>query len=211
VLQAAIAPAIEAIEAEAPALLSETSTGCSVNYHVTPVTHDPLKRAALTIYRPGTHVNKEALYFGAAAVDGVALTGANDYTLTFPAGQLPPVRAFWSLILYDATTFRLMLTRESRDRSVKENFLLPERYGVTPMRACSCPRRSVQRGYPPQVDTLLAVYVGDGDQQGAAGAAAGDRAGQARVDHGLRDGRDGSARGAGRHAHCHVRAEDFLQ
>jgi hypothetical protein len=108
VLQAAIAPAIEAIEAKAPALLSETSTGWSVNYHVTPVTHDPLKRAALTVYGPGTHVNKEALYFSAAAARGVALTGANEYTLTFPAGQLPPVGAFWSVILYDATTFWLV-------------------------------------------------------------------------------------------------------
>jgi hypothetical protein len=108
VLQAAIPPAIEAIEAGAPALLSETSTGWSVNYHVTPVTHDPLKRAALAIYGPGTHVNKEALYFSAAAVDGVTLTGTNEYTLTFPAGQLPPAGAFWSVILYDATTFWLV-------------------------------------------------------------------------------------------------------
>ena len=38
----------------------------------------------------------------------MTLTGANDYTLTFPAGQLPPVGAFWSLILYDATTFWLV-------------------------------------------------------------------------------------------------------
>ncbi len=108
ILQAAIAPAIGAIEAEGPALVSQTGTGWSVNYDVTPVTHDPLKRAALTLYGPGTHINKEALYFSAAAVDGVALTGASDYTLTFPAGQLPPVGAFWSLILYDATTFWLV-------------------------------------------------------------------------------------------------------
>jgi hypothetical protein len=108
VLQAAIAPAVEAIEAKVPALLSKTSTGWDVNYHVTPVTHDPLKRAALSIYGPGTHVSKEALYFNAAAVNGVTLTGANEYTLTFPAGQLPPVGAFWSVILYDATTFWLV-------------------------------------------------------------------------------------------------------
>ena len=92
VLQAAIAPAIGAIEVAIPALLTQTSTGWSVNYDVTPVTHDPLRRAALTIYGPGTHINSEALYFSAAAVDGVALTGANDYTLTFPAGKLQASR-----------------------------------------------------------------------------------------------------------------------
>jgi hypothetical protein len=43
VLQTAIAPAIEAIGARVPALVSETSTGWSVNYHVTPVTPDHLR------------------------------------------------------------------------------------------------------------------------------------------------------------------------
>jgi hypothetical protein len=34
--------------------------------------------------------------------DGQTLDGSqHNYTLTFPAGQLPPVNAFWSLIMYD--------------------------------------------------------------------------------------------------------------
>lgn len=32
---------------------------------------------------------------------GAQLSGANAYTVTFPAGQLPPVRGFWSLTLYN--------------------------------------------------------------------------------------------------------------
>ncbi|MCB0933022.1 MAG: DUF1254 domain-containing protein [Mycobacterium sp.] len=32
--------------------------------------------------------------------DGAPLTGADKYTLTFPAGQLPPVNAFWSVTMY---------------------------------------------------------------------------------------------------------------
>jgi len=32
--------------------------------------------------------------------DGQPLTGANNYTLTFPAGQLPPANAFWSVTMY---------------------------------------------------------------------------------------------------------------
>ena len=31
---------------------------------------------------------------------GGKLTGANNYTLTFPASQLPPVKAFWSVTMY---------------------------------------------------------------------------------------------------------------
>jgi len=37
-------------------------------------------------------------YFEAS---GALLSGANDYTLRFAPGQLPPVDAFWSLTMYE--------------------------------------------------------------------------------------------------------------
>jgi hypothetical protein len=107
VLQAAIKPAIGQILADLPTLQTQID-GWGVNLHVTAITHNPLRRAALTIDGPGTHIAKEALYFGIGQVDGLPLTGAHNYTLAFPKGQLPPVGAFWSLILYDATTFFLV-------------------------------------------------------------------------------------------------------
>ena len=37
--------------------------------------------------------------------NGATLDGSkHDYTLTFPAGQLPPVNAFWSVMMYDGKT-----------------------------------------------------------------------------------------------------------
>lgn len=106
-LQASIKPAIGRVLGDQPNLSTEVN-GWSVNLHVPNVTHDPLRRAALTIEGPGTHVAKGALYFSAAQVGGLPLTGVHDYRLTFPKGQLPPVGAFWSLILYDAKTFWLV-------------------------------------------------------------------------------------------------------
>ncbi len=45
--------------------------------------------------------NSEAMYpVLTTDSDGAPLTGADKYTLTFPAGQLPPVNAFWSVTMY---------------------------------------------------------------------------------------------------------------
>jgi hypothetical protein len=54
--------------------------------------------AALGIY--GNSV-QEAMYpVLATDADGQSLSGADNYTLTFAAGQLPPVNAFWSVTMY---------------------------------------------------------------------------------------------------------------
>lgn len=46
---------------------------------------------------------KEEAIYPVLAVDsnGEKLNGANRYTLTFPAGELPPVNAFWSTTMYE--------------------------------------------------------------------------------------------------------------
>lgn len=75
--------------------------GWKVNYRITNFMEDPLLRASVSRIGPGAHVAQEALYFGARADrDGQPLTGEHRYRIRFPEGGLPPVDAFWSLILY---------------------------------------------------------------------------------------------------------------
>jgi hypothetical protein len=52
----------------------------------------------------------EAVYVLAkSSGDGTRLDGSeHNYTLTFPAGQFPPVNAFWSLTIYDGKTRQLI-------------------------------------------------------------------------------------------------------
>ena len=67
---------------------------------------DWLKRAAVA--KAGIYANDplEATYpLTRTDAVGEALDGSkHSYTLTFPAGQLPPVNAFWSVTMYDGKT-----------------------------------------------------------------------------------------------------------
>jgi len=67
---------------------------------------DWLKRAAAA--KGGIYGNDaiEAMYpLTKTLADGEMLDGSkHNYTLTFPAGQFPPVNAFWSITMYDGKT-----------------------------------------------------------------------------------------------------------
>jgi hypothetical protein len=79
----------------------EDANGWRVSYRVKPFIADRLERAAVNRLGPGAHIAEEALYFFAPADSGQRpLNGSSRYRLHFAAGQLPPVDAFWSLILY---------------------------------------------------------------------------------------------------------------
>lgn len=81
---------------------SEVQNGWRVNFNITQFIADPLARAANNAYGPGAHIAEEALYFSArTGANGARLNGAQPQRLRFPPGRLPPVDAFWSLILYD--------------------------------------------------------------------------------------------------------------
>jgi hypothetical protein len=57
--------------------------------------------------------------------DGETLDGGkHNYTLTFPAGQLPPVNAFWSVTMYDGKT--QLLIENPIDRYLINSPMLPD-------------------------------------------------------------------------------------
>ena len=63
-----------------------------------------LYRAFIALTGLGALEPAEAVYMTSSSdADGRPLSGASRYTLTFPAGGLPPARAFWSLAVYEVT------------------------------------------------------------------------------------------------------------
>ncbi|HKY62401.1 MAG TPA: DUF1254 domain-containing protein [bacterium] len=62
---------------------------------------DYMKRAVVAAFGWPANLEKDAVYpYTEVDSDGQALTGSNAYTLTFPKGQTPPVKGFWSITMY---------------------------------------------------------------------------------------------------------------
>jgi hypothetical protein len=67
---------------------------------------DYLNRAFITAIGLGANRVQDAVYpTSLKDADGKAYDGANKYVMHFPKGQLPPVRGFWSITMYDANYF----------------------------------------------------------------------------------------------------------
>jgi len=87
---------------------------------------DWLKRAAIA--QAGIYANdaEEATYPMAKILsDGTPLDGSkHNYTITFPAGQLPPVNAFWSVTMYDGKS--QLLIKNPVNRYLINSPMLPD-------------------------------------------------------------------------------------
>jgi hypothetical protein len=84
-------------------------------------------RAVIAKYGLGANLNSEALYPNTTLDrQGRPLSGRHSYEVTFPAGELPPVRSFWSLTLYDTDRF---LVPNSIDRYALGDRSAGLRYG----------------------------------------------------------------------------------
>jgi hypothetical protein len=85
-----------------------------------------LKRAAAA--RAGIYANNavEAIYPQTRVdIDGQTLDASkHNYTVTFAAGQLPPVNSFWSVTMYDGKT--QLLIKNPINRYLINSPMLPE-------------------------------------------------------------------------------------
>jgi len=67
-----------------------------------------LKRAIVAQLGLGANLPEDAIYpLNLADETGKPLDGANGYTIHFEKGNTPPVRAFWSVTLYDGDGFQV--------------------------------------------------------------------------------------------------------
>jgi hypothetical protein len=67
---------------------------------------DYLLRASIAAIGLGANLPQDAVYpFSRTDQQGKPYDGAHQYVLHFPKGQLPPVKAFWSLTMYNPQLF----------------------------------------------------------------------------------------------------------
>jgi hypothetical protein len=65
-----------------------------------------VERALITWYGLGANRIQDAVYpTSEVNAEGKEYSGANKYVMHFPKGQLPPVRGFWSITMYDEAFF----------------------------------------------------------------------------------------------------------
>jgi len=86
--------------------VTTTVNGWSINLKCGQPGNGILLRAGCAKILPGTNLAQEAAYW-TTVVDGAGrrLNGQHEYVLNFPAGQLPPNDAFWSLAMTDVVGF----------------------------------------------------------------------------------------------------------
>ena len=81
---------------------NETKNGWKINMKMGVYGIDYVNRAAVNWMGYGANLPEDAVYPTARVdADGQPLNGANKYVIHFDKDKLPPVKAFWSLTMYD--------------------------------------------------------------------------------------------------------------
>lgn len=107
-LARAPAASLAAMQAKLPTL-AKVVDGWQMNVETMGVYGNSyLKRALVAMFGLGANPPEDAVYpLNIADADGAPLVGEHRYELHFPAAQLPPVGAFWSVTMYDAEGFQV--------------------------------------------------------------------------------------------------------
>jgi hypothetical protein len=83
---------------------------------------DYLQRALLTAIGLGANRPQDAIYpTSQADAEGQPYDGKNNYVIRIPAGQLPPVKGFWSLTMYNAEYFFVENELNRQTLSARDN------------------------------------------------------------------------------------------
>lgn len=106
-LHSAPAAALQAMQRAFPRLAAVVN-GWQMNIDTTGVYGNfYVKRAVVAMVGLGANSPEDAVYpVLMADAEGNPLAGENDYVLHFDKTELPPVRAFWSVTMYDAQGFQ---------------------------------------------------------------------------------------------------------
>lgn len=93
--------------------------------------------------------------------DGRRLNGSNAYTVTFAAGQTPPVEGFWSLTLYDDKHFFVPNELKRYSLGTKNRSLATDADGSLTLRVQAAPPPEVQRAnwLPAPKDADFSLYM----------------------------------------------------
>ncbi len=84
---------------------AHTVNGWASNLHVGTYGHDAGLRAVVAASGWGANVPREAVYAHLSDATRTSFRGTNHYVLHFARGDLPPVRAFWSVTMYGTDRF----------------------------------------------------------------------------------------------------------
>ena len=92
--------------------------------------------------------------------EGMALAGKNNYTITFPKGQLPPVKGFWSLTLYNEEHFFHPNQLKRYSLGTKNKTLQKNADGsLTLYAGAKSPGKDKESNWLPAPDGLFSLYL----------------------------------------------------
>jgi hypothetical protein len=125
---------------------------------------DYLQRATVTLIGPGLNFPQDAVYpFSLKDEKGNEYDGAtNKYVIHFEKGQLPPVKAFWSLTMYDKDFFFVPNSINRYNLSQRDTFVTNPDSSVDLYLQAESPGKDIEANWLPapkgQFIPMLRLY-----------------------------------------------------